>query len=104
MKRIVSGIQSSGTPHIGNYLGAMKNWVEMQDKYESYIFIADLHSLTTMKDPEKLRASIIDVALDVLALGLNPEKAILYRQSDLPQHSELAWILSCLTPFGLMER
>lgn len=104
MKRILSGIQSSGTPHLGNYLGAMKNHIAMQKEYECFIFIADLHALTTVRDPKKLHESSINLALDYLALGLDPKKTVFYRQSDIPEHTELNWILSCITPMGLMER
>lgn len=104
MKRILSGIQSSGTPHLGNYLGAMKNHIEMQDSHETFIFIADLHALTTVRDPEKMKKMTQEIAIDYLALGLNPKKTVFFRQSDLPEHSELAWILSTLTPMGLLER
>lgn len=104
MKRILSGIQSSGTPHLGNYLGAMKHHIDMQDTHESFIFIADLHALTTVRDPEKMQKMVQEIAIDYLALGLNPEKTVFFRQSDLPEHSELAWILSTLTPMGLLER
>jgi len=104
MKRILSGVQPSGNPHLGNYLGAIRNHIEMQSGYESFIFIADLHALTTVRDPKKLHQLSIEVAIDYLALGLDPDKAVFFRQSDLPEHSELAWILSCVTPFGLLER
>ncbi len=104
MKRILSGIQSSGTPHIGNYLGAMKNHIEMQDQYEAFIFIADLHALTTVRDANKMREMTREIAIDYLALGLNPEKTVFFRQSDIPEHSELAWIFSTITPMGLLER
>jgi len=104
MKRILSGIQSSGTPHLGNYLGAMKNHIEMQDGFETIIFIADLHALTTVRNPEKMRQMTQEIAVDYLALGLNPEKTIFFRQSEVPEHSELAWIFSCITPMGLLER
>jgi tryptophanyl-tRNA synthetase len=103
-KRIITGIKPSGTPHIGNYLGAMKPAIELQNQYETFIFIADLHALTTVRNPQELKNNIIDVALDLLALGLDPKKTTFFRQSDLPEHSELSWILSCITPFGLMER
>lgn len=103
-KRILSGIQPSGAPHLGNYLGAMKNHIAMQDAYESYIFIADLHALTTVKDASKLKTSIQELAIDYLALGLDPEKTVFFRQSDIYEHSELAWIFNCITPFGLLER
>lgn len=104
MKRILSGIQSSGTPHLGNYLGAMKNHIDMQDTHESFIFIADLHALTTVRDPDKLRKMTREIAIDYLALGLDPDKTTFFRQSDLPEHAELAWILSTVTPLGLLER
>lgn len=104
MKRILSGVQPSGNPHIGNYFGAMKNNIEMSSKFESYIFIADLHSLTTVRNPKKLQESIIELAIDYLALGLDPDKCALFRQSDVPEHAELAWILSTVTPMGLLER
>lgn len=104
MKRILSGIQSSGTPHLGNYLGAMQRHIEMQKTHECFIFIADLHALTTVRDPEKMRQGTIELALDYLALGLDPKKTVLFRNSDVPEHSELAWIFNCITPMGLIER
>ncbi|HLG25470.1 MAG TPA: tryptophan--tRNA ligase [Candidatus Gracilibacteria bacterium] len=104
MKRILSGIQPSGNPHLGNYLGAMKNHVNMQKTHESFIFIADLHALTTVRDAKKLHEATMGVAIDYLALGLDPEKTVFFRQSDVMEHSELAWILSCITPMGLLER
>jgi tryptophanyl-tRNA synthetase len=104
MKRILSGIQSSGSPHLGNYLGAMKRHILMQETHESFIFIADLHALTTVKDKSKMREMTLEVALDYLALGLNPEKTVFFRNSDVAEHSELAWILSCQAPMGLLER
>jgi tryptophanyl-tRNA synthetase len=103
-KRILSGVQPSGTPHLGNYLGAMKNHVEMQDKYESFIFIADLHALTTVREPKKLSEMITGLALDYIALGLDPEKTVLFRQSDVPEHAELAWILNCVTPTSMLQQ
>lgn len=104
MKRIISGIQSSGTPHIGNYLGAMKNHIDMQNTHESFIFIADLHALTTVRDRQKMQEKTMEIALDYLALGLNPEKATFFRQSDIYEHCELAWIFNCITSMGLLER
>lgn len=104
MKRLVSGIQSSGSPHLGNYLGAMKNHVEMQESNDSYIFIADLHALTTVRDPEQMRKMTLEIAIDYLALGLDPKKTTFFRQSDIPEHPELAWILSTIAPFGLLDR
>ena len=102
--RILSGIQPSGKLHVGNYLGAMKQHLELQRQGEAFYFIADLHALTTVKDPQLLRENIRDVALDYLALGLDPQKAIFYRQSDIPEVPELSWLLSTVTPMGLLER
>ncbi|MBD3269953.1 tryptophan--tRNA ligase [Candidatus Peregrinibacteria bacterium] len=104
MKRVLSGIQSSGSPHLGNYLGAMKNCIDFQNDNENYVFVADLHALTTIKDKNRLKKNILEVVLDYMALGLDPSKTIFYRQSDLPEHSELTWIFSCITPLGMMER
>lgn len=103
--RILSGIKPTGRPHIGNYLGMLKPIVDQQDEAdESFVFIADYHALTTVRDAEKLRQDSIDMALDFLAIGLNPKKNFLYRQSDLPELHELAWLLTCLCPMGLLER
>jgi tryptophanyl-tRNA synthetase len=103
-KIMLSGIQSTGRPHLGNYLGAMKNCVDLQEKFTSYVFIADLHSLTVTRDPQKLRSDIIEGALDYLAIGLDPAQSVFFKQSDVPAHSELAWIFNCLASFGQMER
>ncbi len=103
-KRILSGVQPSGNPHLGNYLGAMKNHIAMQKEYDSFIFIADLHALTTVRDAKKLHELSLELSMDYLALGLDPEKTVFFRQSDIADHSELAWILSCITPMGLLER
>ena len=102
-KRILSGVKPTGKAHLGNYLGAMRNHVNMQNEYESFIFIADLHSLTTVKDAKELQSLIIDIALDYLALGLDPEKSIFFRQVDVPEHAELTWILNCVTPKSMLE-
>jgi len=104
MKRILSGVQPSGNPHLGNYLGAMKNHIIMQNDHESFICIVDLHALTTVRDPEKMRQSTYNLALDYLALGLDPKKAVFFKQSDIEAHSELMWILSTVTPHGLLDR
>lgn len=103
-KRILSGVQPSGNPHLGNYLGAMKNHIGMQNEYDSFIFIADLHALTTVRDAKKLHELSLELAMDYLALGLDPDKTVFFRQSDVADHSELAWILNCITPMGLLER
>lgn len=102
--RILSGVQPSGKLHLGNYFGAIKQFVEMQEQGEGFYFIADGHALTTVRDGETMRAYVRDVALDYLALGLDPERATLFRQSDIPQVFELSWILATLAPMGLLER
>lgn len=102
--RILSGVQPSGKLHIGNYFGAIRQFVELQHKGHGLYFIADLHALTTIRDPEKMRELSHDVALNFLSLGLDPEKATLFRQSDIPEVTELTWILSTVTPMGLLER
>ena len=102
--RILSGIQPSGTLHLGNYFGMMRPAIELQDKGEALYFIADLHALTTVHDAAVLSANIRDVAVDFLACGLDPQKALLFRQSHVPAVTELSWILSTLTPMGLLER
>lgn len=102
--QVLSGIQPSGKLHIGNYFGAMKTHIELQDKYDTPIyFIADYHALTTMSGKE-LKENIFNAAADYLALGLDPSKAILFTQSSVPAVNELAWILSSITPMGLLER
>ncbi len=103
-KILLSGVKPTGRPHIGNYLGAMKQFVEFQDDYESFVFIADLHALTTLQNPEELSKNIMDVALDYLAIGLNPDKVNLYKQSDTPQVTELAWIFNCVTTMPYLMR
>jgi tryptophanyl-tRNA synthetase len=110
--RVLSGVQPSGILHLGNYFGAMKQHIDAQhaaaatggDVRDVFIFIADLHALTTVHDPANLRTFVRNVALDYLALGLDPEKVTFYRQSDIPYHTELSWILSCVTGMGLLER
>ena len=102
--RVLSGIQSSGRLHLGNFLGAMQQHIEAQQVHECFFFIANYHSLTTVQDPALMRALTLDVALDYLALGLDPEKANLFRQTDVPEVAELTWILSTVTGKGLLER
>jgi len=102
--RVLSGVQSNGVLHLGNYLGAMKQHIELQHGHECFYFIANYHSLTTIQDPPLLRKYTADVALDYLALGLDPAKANLFRQTDVPEVTELAWILSTVTGKGLLER
>ena len=103
--RILTGIQPSGKLHWGNYFGAMKSMFDLQEKGEDmFMFIANFHAMTTVRDGEALRAATRDVALDYLACGIDPERTVMYRQSDVPEVQELAWYLSCLTPMGLLER
>lgn len=102
--RILSGIQPSGRLHIGNYFGMMKPALELQEKGDAFLFIADYHALTTSKNPEELRENINNVALDFLACGLDPDKTVFFRQSDIPRLLELTWLLSTVTPLGLLER
>lgn len=103
-KILLSGIQPSGTMHIGNYFGAMKQFVDLQDQYESYVFIADLHSLTTVQDKKVLSENIMNVLLDYLAVGLDPQKVTLFKQSDIPEVAELAWVFNCVTTMPYLER
>jgi tryptophanyl-tRNA synthetase len=102
--RILSGIQPSGKLHIGNYFGMMKPALELQHQGDAYLFIANYHALTTVTDGEQLRQATLDVALDFLACGLDPEKTVFFRQSDVPEVTELTWLLSTVTPMGLLER
>lgn len=102
--RILSGIQPSGTLHLGNYFGMMKPSIELQHRGEAFYFIADLHALTSVRDAGELSENIRSVAIDFLACGLDPRKACFFRQSQVPAVTELAWILSTLTPMGLLER
>ncbi len=104
MKRSLSGIQPSGILHIGNYFGAIKQFIENQDNHEGFYFVADYHSLTSSPDPKSLRENSYNIVLDYLALGLDPEKSTIFLQSDIPELTELYWVLSNLTPVGLLER
>jgi tryptophanyl-tRNA synthetase len=102
--RVLSGIQPTGRPHWGNYFGAIRQYIQLQDEEHAYYFIANLHALTTIRDPQLLRQMSQDAALDLLALGLNPDKAILFMQSEVPEVSELCWLLMSDAPMGLLER
>ena len=102
--RYLSGIQPSGVLHLGNYFGAMRRHVERQDEHECYYFIADLHALTTVQDAARLRQYVLEVALDYLAVGLDPARTVFFRHSEVPQVTELMWVLSTLAPMGLIER
>jgi tryptophanyl-tRNA synthetase len=103
-KRILSGVQPTGKLHLGNYFGATRQHIALQNEAECFYFIADYHSLTTIHDPKILSENTRDVALDYLALGLDPDKAVFFRQSDIPEVTELAWIFSTVTNMGLLER
>lgn len=102
--RILSGIQPSGKLHIGNFFGAMRQHLDLQAEHEGFYFIADYHALTSNPDPGDLKQRTLGVAMDYLALGLDPQKTVFWKQSDVPEVTELAWILSCLTPMGLLQR
>jgi tryptophanyl-tRNA synthetase len=104
MTRFLSGVQSSGKLHLGNYFGAVKQHIALQDEGECFYFIANYHALTTIQNAATLRENTHDVALDYLSLGLDPRKAVLFRQSDVPEVTELTWILSTVTNMGLLER
>lgn len=101
--RILSGIKPTGRLHLGNYFGMMRPSIDWQDRGEAFYFIADYHALTTVQDPAALREHTRGVALDFLACGLDPQKAVLFRQSDVPEVTELAWLLTCLTPMPMLE-
>lgn len=103
-KVMLSGIQPSGAPHIGNYFGAMKQFVDLQNDYETYIFIADYHALHSVQSAQELSENIKGVLLDYLGIGLDPEKVVLYKQSDIPEHAELAWIFETLTTMPYLMR
>lgn len=103
-RRILSGVQPSGKLHLGNYFGAIKQHIALQREGECFYFIADYHALTTIQDPAVIRENVRDVALDYLALGLDPQHATFFRQSDVPEVTELTWILSTVTGMGLLER
>jgi tryptophanyl-tRNA synthetase len=102
--RILSGIQPSGALHLGNYFGMMRPAIELQEKGEAYYFIANYHSMTSLFDADERRKNTLDVALDFLACGLDPKKSVFFRQSDVPEVTELAWMLTTLTPMGMLER
>ena len=102
--RILSGIQPTGVLHIGNYFGMMRQAIALQDEGEAFYFVADYHALTSVRDPATLTQNVRRIALDFLACGLDPERAALFQQSDVPQVTELTWILSTVTPMGLLER
>jgi tryptophanyl-tRNA synthetase len=102
--RVLSGIQPTGSPHIGNYLGALKNWAKIQYDYDSIYCIVDLHAITLYQDPAELRTKIEELAGVLLAIGIDPTHSSLVVQSSIPAHAELAWMLTCVTPVGWLER
>ncbi len=102
--RIFSGIRPTGRLHLGNYLGAVKNWIKLQNKFQSVFAVVDYHGITTPFDPKKIKGAIFEVVLDYLAAGIDPKKASLIIQSHVPQHTELAWILSTITPISHLQR
>ncbi len=104
MKRSLSGIQPSGILHLGNYFGAIKQFLDFQNTYDGFYFIADYHSLTSLTNPKQLRENSYNIVLDYLALGLDPNKSTIFLQSNVPEHVELSWFLSNVTPVGLLER
>ena len=104
MKRVFSGVQPTGNLHLGNYLGAIKNWVAIQKQYDCLYCIVDLHAVTVAQDPESLKANIREVTAGLLAAGLEPKKCIIFNQSRVMEHANLAWLLNCMTPLGWLNR
>ncbi len=102
--RVLSGVQPSGQLHLGNYLGALKNWAEIQSSYESIFCIVDLHAITVYQDPAELRSKILETAALFIACGIDPAQSSIVVQSDIPGHAELAWLLTCVTPLGWLQR
>jgi len=102
--RVLSGVQPSGEAHLGNYLGAFKNWVEMQEEYECFFCIVDQHMITSDGDPERLPGWIVDMAVSLISVGIDPERSTIFVQSDVPAHTELAWLFNAVTPVGDLER
>src|SRR5438045_234114 len=102
--RVLSGIQPTGSPHIGNYLGALKNWAAIQYEYESIYCIVDLHAITAYQPPDELRRKIVELAAMLLAIGIDPKHSAVVVQSTVPAHAELAWLLTCVTPVGWLQR
>ncbi|MCI2426606.1 tryptophan--tRNA ligase, partial [Candidatus Acetothermia bacterium] len=102
--RILSGIQPTGTLHIGNYFGAIRNWVALQNDYDCIYSIVDYHAITAPFEPDKLRRRSHDLALDLLACGIDPERSTIFIQSAIPEHAELCWIFSAITSFGDLSR
>jgi tryptophanyl-tRNA synthetase len=105
LKRVLSGMRPTGKLHLGNYIGALKNWVGLQERYECYFFIADWHALTTdYADPSRIAENVLEVGKDLLAAGLDPQRSVIFLQSRVLQHAELHLLLSMITPLGWLER
>ena len=102
--RILSGIQPTGNLHLGNYLGAIRNWVTLQEEYDCFLFMADLHAVTVPHDPAALAENTLKVAATYIACGIDPARSTIFVQSQLPEHSELAWLFNCITPLNWLER
>ncbi|MFO7245828.1 MAG: tryptophan--tRNA ligase [Thermaerobacter sp.] len=103
-RRVLSGMRPTGRVHLGNYLGAVRNWVRLQDEYDCFYAIVDYHGITTPFSPAELNENIEEMVVDLLACGIDPERAVVFVQSDVPEHTELAWILGAMTPLGWLER
>lgn len=103
-KRVLSGVQPTGNLHLGNYLGAIRNWVSMQESHECLFCIVDLHAITVPQNPNDLRAATLSTAASYIACGINPESSAIFHQSSVKEHSELAWLFSCMTPLGWLNR
>ena len=103
-KILLSGVKPTGSPHIGNYFGAMKQFVDLQDEYDGYVFIADYHALNLIQDKEEMQKNILGVLLDYLAIGLDPKKLVIFKQSDISEHTELAWVFDTITTMPYLER
>ncbi|HUO56505.1 MAG TPA: tryptophan--tRNA ligase [Candidatus Paceibacterota bacterium] len=103
-KRLLTGIQSSGALHLGNYFGALKPFADLYGEYESFLMVADYHALTSLRDPAAMRANIVNVVKDYVAVGVNPSEVVIFKQSDVPEHTELAWILDCLVTVPFLSQ
>lgn len=103
-QRLLTGLQSSGTLHIGNYFGALKPFLDIYQDYDSYLMVADYHALTSVRNPEQMRQNIYDVVRDYLAVGVDPESCVIFRQSDNPDHTELAWVLNCMVTVPFLQQ
>jgi tryptophanyl-tRNA synthetase len=103
-KILLSGVKPTGRPHIGNYFGAMRQFVHLQDEYQAYVMIADLHALTTVQDAKQLKEDTLNLAMDYLAIGLDPKKVTLFKQSEVQEHAELGWIFDCITTMPYLMR